>query len=120
MVTPNTKSYGVPIYGADWLPLNLTKSLPNDNDSGDSPPPIDAGGHVILAGGGGEGRSGIRNALLVSRFDYTSNTLSDQPVCPNLYTSINFVDYSSYLSKLYLDSVIYPIDYHIRVFVSKL
>ncbi|KAJ0750703.1 hypothetical protein HanLR1_Chr05g0185011 [Helianthus annuus] len=36
--------------------------------------------YVIFAGGGGEDRSGIPNALVISLFDSASNSLSDHPV----------------------------------------
>ncbi|CAI0410106.1 unnamed protein product [Linum tenue] len=36
--------------------------------------------YVVLAGGGGEGRSGIANAIVVAHFDFASSTLSPQPV----------------------------------------
>ncbi|KAG5558585.1 hypothetical protein RHGRI_008509 [Rhododendron griersonianum] len=36
--------------------------------------------YLVFAGGGGEGRSGIPNALLLARFDFESNCLNDQPV----------------------------------------
>lgn len=35
---------------------------------------------MIFSGGGGEGRSGIPNALVVSVFDAATNSLSDEPV----------------------------------------
>lgn len=79
MVISNSKSYGVPLYGASWLPLNLSRSKSED-DSDESPPSIDTTRHVVLSGGGGEGNSGIPNALLVSQFFVDSNSLSDQPV----------------------------------------
>lgn len=66
------KKYGVPLYGAAWAPLAA-----GDSDSTAS---SKMNGHVVLAGGGGEGRSGIPNALIVSAFDVDSNFLSDQPV----------------------------------------
>uniref|UniRef100_A0A166EEP1 Uncharacterized protein n=1 Tax=Daucus carota subsp. sativus TaxID=79200 RepID=A0A166EEP1_DAUCS len=78
MVIANSKSYGVPLYGASWLPLSLSRSKSED-DSDDSPPSIDATRHVVLSGGGGEGKSGIPNAILVSQFYADSNSLSDQP-----------------------------------------
>ncbi|CAH1443278.1 unnamed protein product [Lactuca virosa] len=40
----------------------------------------DGSNYVVFAGGGGEGRSGIPNALVISLFDSSSNSLSDQPV----------------------------------------
>lgn len=79
MVIANSKSYGVPLYGASWLPLSLSRSKSQD-DSDDSPPSIDTTRHVVLSGGGGEGKSGIPNAILVSQFYADSNSLSDQPV----------------------------------------
>lgn len=66
------KKYGVPLYGAAWAPLAAWGS--------DSTASSKVNGHVVLGGGGGEGRSGIPNALLVSAFDADSNFLSDQPV----------------------------------------
>ncbi|KAJ8554509.1 hypothetical protein K7X08_025187 [Anisodus acutangulus] len=74
----NSKNYGVPIYGAGWVPPSALRSAvePQD-DGGDKSSPES---YVVLAGGGGEGNSGIRNALLVAQFDFDSNVLSDQPV----------------------------------------
>ncbi|KAK4363188.1 hypothetical protein RND71_018429 [Anisodus tanguticus] len=74
----NSKNYGVPIYGAGWVPPSALRSAvePQD-DGGDKSSPES---YVVLAGGGGEGNSGIRNALLVAQFDFDSNDLSDQPV----------------------------------------
>ncbi|XP_073059445.1 SEC12-like protein 2 [Primulina eburnea] len=66
------KKYGVPLYGAAWAPLAAGVS--------DSTASSSVNGHVVLAGGGGEGRSGIPNALLVAALDLGSNSLSDQPV----------------------------------------
>ncbi|CAN1139619.1 SEC12-like protein 2 [Linum perenne] len=36
--------------------------------------------YVVLAGGGGEGRSGIANAVIVAHFDFSSGSLSPEPV----------------------------------------
>ncbi|KAG5558580.1 hypothetical protein RHGRI_008505 [Rhododendron griersonianum] len=47
------------MYGASWIS--------DDN-------------YLVFAGGGGEGRSGIPNVLLLARFDFESNCLNDQPV----------------------------------------
>ncbi|KAH6762921.1 hypothetical protein C2S52_020354 [Perilla frutescens var. hirtella] len=66
------QKYGVPLYGAAWVP----SAAKAKEDSGvDSVKRL-----VVLAGGGGEGHSGIPNALLLSAFDLESNSLSDQPV----------------------------------------
>ncbi|KAJ4840600.1 hypothetical protein Tsubulata_021435 [Turnera subulata] len=90
------QKYGVPFYSAAWVPhFHLQSKLPSssssssqdhdgdDNNSGggstttnDAPQPY----YAVLAGGGGEGRSGIPNAVLLTRFDPASNSLSPQPV----------------------------------------
>ncbi|KAI3783245.1 hypothetical protein L1987_42321 [Smallanthus sonchifolius] len=71
----NCKKYGVPFYGASFVPHNALSSSDTQEDSGNG-----SKNYVIFAGGGGEGRSGIPNALVVSHFDSSSNSLSDQPV----------------------------------------
>ncbi|XP_024973347.1 SEC12-like protein 2 [Cynara cardunculus var. scolymus] len=75
----NCKKYGVPFYGASFVPRNAIKSSDTEPQGEDE---VVGGGshHVIFAGGGGEGRSGIPNALIISHFDPASNYLSDQPV----------------------------------------
>lgn len=89
------QKYGVPFYGAAWVPYNqvrsklTSKQSKEDQDESkdeavdDKSEEInDAAAHnyVALAGGGGEGRSGIPNAVLLAHFDFSSNSLSDQPV----------------------------------------
>ncbi|XP_059282150.1 SEC12-like protein 2 isoform X1 [Lycium ferocissimum] len=81
--SPNSKNYGVPIYGAGWVPSNAVRSAvepPPENDDGDKSSESAPESYVVLAGGGGEGNSGIRNALIVAKFYFDSNVLSDQPV----------------------------------------
>lgn len=81
----NCKNYGVPIYGAGWVPSSALRSAveppaddeKDDGDKSSAPAPEN---YVVLAGGGGEGNSGIRNALVVAQFDFDSNVLSDEPV----------------------------------------
>ncbi|KAL3501882.1 hypothetical protein ACH5RR_036331 [Cinchona calisaya] len=78
---PNCKKYGVPLYGAAWVPpaaiRSVLSSSEDDDDSAAAPPEEN---DVVLAGGGGEGSSGIPNALLIANFNFESNSLSDQPV----------------------------------------
>ena len=88
---PALQRYGVPLYSAAWL---LPQSRHEDHDSSkqqeqeqdkvrEETPHASASSYeyyVVLAGGGGEGRSGIPNAVLLSRFDFSSNSLSPQPV----------------------------------------
>ncbi|KNA07624.1 hypothetical protein SOVF_170150 [Spinacia oleracea] len=86
MEDPNTQRYGVPLYGAAWVPSNATISTvsadhnPDDavvdgEKSSDNPSAF-----LALAGGGGEGRSGIPNAILLTEFDFSANSLSSKPV----------------------------------------
>ncbi|XP_023547354.1 SEC12-like protein 2 [Cucurbita pepo subsp. pepo] len=96
----NSRKYGVPFYAAAWVPsisLKSEKESPEseiDRDqSGDgdgdvsaddktfpSHPTTAVNYYVAAAGGGGEGRSGISNALILAHFDFESRSLSDQPV----------------------------------------
>ena len=96
----NSRKYGVPFYAAAWVPsisLKSEKESPEseiDRDqSGDgdgdvsaddktfpSHPTTAVNYYVAAAGGGGEGRSGISNALILAHFDFESCSLSDQPV----------------------------------------
>lgn len=94
---PSLQKYGVPFYSAAWVPYKEVRSKlqpqdphhpdDKDEDSGkENPPPasqqeIADQYYLVLAGGGGEGRSGIPNAIVLSHFDFASNSLSAQPVC---------------------------------------
>ncbi|KAM0009256.1 putative transcription factor WD40-like family [Helianthus debilis subsp. tardiflorus] len=73
----NCKKYGVPFYGASFVPRNAVGAKPKQEDDEDVGGGFD---YVVFSGGGGEGRSGIPNALLISLFDRASNSLADQPV----------------------------------------
>ncbi|XP_004505275.1 SEC12-like protein 2 [Cicer arietinum] len=86
---PNLKKYGVPLYSVAWVPQTVLKSRQNvaDDDSSDADhkslpetEALDAGKYLVFAGGGGEGRSGIPNSVLLAHFDVASDSLSDQPV----------------------------------------
>ncbi|KAL2233316.1 SEC12-like protein 2 [Sesamum indicum] len=73
------QKYGVPLYGAAWVPP--AAAVKEDSAAESETPASDTvNRHVVLAGGGGEGHSGIPNAILLSAFDFESNSLSDQPV----------------------------------------
>ncbi|KAM7275780.1 hypothetical protein ACFE04_017646 [Oxalis oulophora] len=104
----NLQKYGIPFYGAAWVPYrhvinrSTTTTDPNDknesdaadvddnnNNDNDNSTEIKEGEEeedavhkyfAVLAGGGGEGRSGIKNAVVVAQFDFASNSLSNQPV----------------------------------------
>ncbi|VFQ61699.1 unnamed protein product [Cuscuta campestris] len=82
------KKYAVPIYGVAWVPhcaiRSASKQMPDGDggskDTADDPSSLPAHNYVALAGGGGEGRSGIPNAILLVQVDFNSYLLSDQPV----------------------------------------
>ncbi|KAI7754252.1 hypothetical protein M8C21_018011 [Ambrosia artemisiifolia] len=69
----NYKKYGVPFYGAAFVPRNAFGSEHKHEEEEEDD-------YVLFCGGGGEGRSGIPNALVISSFDRASDTLDDQPV----------------------------------------
>ncbi|KAL8225549.1 hypothetical protein R6Q57_018106 [Mikania cordata] len=77
-VGANYKKYGVPFYGASFVPRNAFRSSDTEPKDGDDNEVV--GDYLVFSGGGGEGRSGIPNALVISLFDPASNSLSDQPV----------------------------------------
>ncbi|QCD82945.1 prolactin regulatory element-binding protein [Vigna unguiculata] len=103
---PNLKKYGVPFYSVAWIPQHLIKShqIQTAHDSDDSsnsdhnsapstepesepaakaesePASVTTGNYLLFTGGGGAGRSGIPNALVIAHFDIASNSLSSQPV----------------------------------------
>ncbi|GJX15770.1 hypothetical protein Tco_0216602, partial [Tanacetum coccineum] len=75
----NCKKYGVPFYGASFVPQNALKLSDTDAKKEDEEGSGSGSNYVIFSGGGGEGRSGILNALVISSFDSATNSLSDQP-----------------------------------------
>lgn len=108
-IPPCSKTYGVPIYCAAWVPLDRISAFAaaaeaeEKEDKGEAAEAEEqkdkgkqGGGEgsegetfpssqkdrllVALGGGGGEGRSGVPNALVISEFDLASRSLSDQPV----------------------------------------
>ena len=96
---PNLKKYGVPFYSVAWIPQYVIKSrqtqtadesaaaietsAPANEAEAETKPAtkeLAGGSYLVFAGGGGEGRSGIPNSVLLAHFDVASNSLSDQPV----------------------------------------
>lgn len=75
----NSKKYGVPLYSVS-LVLVRFKDRDRDRSSDNGEASNSTQYYVVMAGGGGEGRSGIPNAVLISSFDSDANSLSDLPV----------------------------------------
>ncbi|XP_068658742.1 SEC12-like protein 2 [Aristolochia californica] len=85
------KKYGLPLYCASWVPFDKiqqnsilqqepkeeTTREENSNEIKQSPSLIR---YLVFGGGGGEGRSGVPNALLLAQFDFSTASLSDEPV----------------------------------------
>ncbi|PWA44063.1 SEC12P-like 2 protein [Artemisia annua] len=76
----NCKRYGVPFYGVSFVPQNALRVSDTGSKKEDEEGSGSGSNYVIFSGGGGEGRSGIPNALVISIFDSATNSLSDQPV----------------------------------------
>lgn len=93
-IEPCSRTYGFPIYCAGWVPfshISTSSASPEQESEGDdkgdsssanAADTSDASDKllVVVGGGGGEGRSGVPNALVVSGFEFSSRSLSDQPV----------------------------------------
>ena len=79
--SPNSKKYGVPLYSVGWVRF---KDRDRSSDNGEVSNSTQY--NVVSAGGGGEGRSGIPNAVLISSFDSDANSLSDLPVTLSIFT----------------------------------
>ncbi|KAI4367339.1 hypothetical protein MLD38_023087 [Melastoma candidum] len=85
---PNYRKYGVPLYSAAYAPTcmvlqQVEKSLEGENREESKEEHVDGKKgdrcYVVLAGGGGEGRNGIPNAILLAGFDFVDNLLSVEP-----------------------------------------
>ncbi|RZC58186.1 hypothetical protein C5167_005485 [Papaver somniferum] len=91
----NCQKYGVPLYGAAWVPLRDLYNKKNhpqkqeeekeeEKEEKKSEPAEETinkkNSWLVLSGGGGAGSSGIPNSLLLTQFDSSSNSLSETPV----------------------------------------
>ncbi|CAN7079305.1 unnamed protein product [Brassica oleracea var. botrytis] len=81
----NTQTYGFPIYAADWIPeetvrSKIDKDKENSEDGIEPSSSLASRSCIALAGGGGEGRSGIPNVIVICRVDLETNSLLEQPV----------------------------------------
>eukprot|EP00262_Sarcandra_glabra_P012780 TRINITY_DN3369_c0_g1_i1.p1 TRINITY_DN3369_c0_g1~~TRINITY_DN3369_c0_g1_i1.p1 ORF type:complete len:404 (+),score=67.89 TRINITY_DN3369_c0_g1_i1:81-1292(+) len=98
-IPPSCKRYGPPLYCASWVSLNKIeqnqKQKQHQHSNGEEEEeedgeevPFDRSPstmttttrYLVLGGGGGEGRSGVPNALLLTKFDFASASLSEEPV----------------------------------------
>lgn len=108
-VPPCCKTYGLPLYCAAWVPLDrispssdtattAEEAVEEKEEEGNTPDAASGDGAaevvadsaispahgnkllLALGGGGGEGPSGIPNAILLTLFDFESRSLFDYPV----------------------------------------
>ncbi|KAF3796541.1 SEC12-like protein 2 [Nymphaea thermarum] len=93
---PCSQKYGKPIFSASWVPFHAIDFKEEKEEGGSeekeekeeggseekeekegghaaSPPPL---GYLILSGGGGDSRTGVKNSIFLSKFDFSSNSLS--------------------------------------------
>ncbi|XP_031492334.1 SEC12-like protein 2 [Nymphaea colorata] len=82
---PCSQKYGKPIFSASWVPFHAIDFKEAKEEGGSeqkeekegghavSPPPL---GYLILSGGGGDSRTGVKNSIFLSKFDFSSNSLS--------------------------------------------
>lgn len=95
MHSENYRKYGIPLYGASWVPSNVASTRLHEESKDESSTSVtnsSTQSYLVFAGGGGEGRSGIPNALLLALFEPSSNSLSDQPVS-SCYDSFFFFSF---------------------------
>lgn len=96
---PCCKKYGLPLYCASWIPLQKIKEKQQQEE-----PKEEEGNEVVseqlsteeleylvLGGGGGEGRSGLKNALLLTQFNFSSRSLLDHLVSCSVITAYGCV-----------------------------
>ncbi|KAM5567024.1 hypothetical protein ABKV19_015243 [Rosa sericea] len=91
----NHIKYGIPFYGIGWVPdgIPLTSSEPPEQENNDqndqktetetrteSTQSVPDSNHIVLAGGGGEGNSGVKNAVVLIQFHPASTSISHEPV----------------------------------------
>ncbi|KAJ4973804.1 hypothetical protein NE237_006978 [Protea cynaroides] len=89
------RKYGLPFYAASWVPsekifLAQRKQKQGSQKEGEEvstgdgstalPDAAINSSYLAFAGGGGEGSSGIPNAIVIAEFDFSSNFLSQEPV----------------------------------------
>ncbi|KAK9091654.1 hypothetical protein Sjap_024831 [Stephania japonica] len=74
----DSRKYGIPIYGASWIPTqNRFEEEAEIESTHQHQRPSSSS--LVFCGGGGEGRIGIPNSLLIAHFDSNSNALSPDP-----------------------------------------
>ncbi|XP_078444288.1 SEC12-like protein 2 [Wolffia australiana] len=107
-IPPCSKTYGFPIYCSSWAPLekiysktasasttgedeskNLENQPDDTNELSEEISSVESSEHdeiprdelfLVLGGGGGEGRSGVPNVILIASYDLVSQSLSETPV----------------------------------------
>ncbi|CAN6477696.1 unnamed protein product [Victoria cruziana] len=82
---PCSQKYGKPIFSASWVPFHAIDFKEEKEEGGSEqkeereedraacPPSL---GYLVLSGGGGDSRTGVKNSIFLSKFDFSSNSLS--------------------------------------------
>ena len=95
-LTRNFQKYGLPLYAAAWVWYKLLDPDPDPGPStsdevSNAKSKSAQKSYIVLTGGGGEGRSGIPNAVLLVEFDFTAKSLSNHPVIQFLIILISIL-----------------------------
>lgn len=75
---PSRRTYGIPLYSSAWVPRRSIRSPKPGEDGGQ--PVADEKELVLLSGGGGDTKSGIRNAVVLAGLDFAAGALAESPV----------------------------------------
>lgn len=77
------KRYRFPLFAAYWLKFEFPQSKKEDQENKNEKTK-DPFKYIIMSGGGGEGRTGVENGLILARYDLENDELSES--IQNYYT----------------------------------
>ena len=101
-LTRSHQKYSLPLYSAAWVWYKILDPDPStSNEVSNAKSKSARKSYIVLAGGGGEGRSGIPNAVLLFDFDFTAKSLSNLPVIQFI---IILISISIFVTEIYFHS----------------
>lgn len=105
-LTRNYQKYSLPLYSAAWVWYKILDPDPDpdpstSNEVSNAKSKSARKSYIVLAGGGGEGQSGIPNAVLLFEFDFTAKSLSNLPVIQFI---IILISISIFVTEIYFHS----------------